>query len=65
MPFQKVGDNDYVGPSGHHFNLNQVRLYYANGSKFPGQKKKESTDHQNAKQHFACGGPVNSNNYGK
>lgn len=38
MPFKKVGTDDYTGPSGHHFDLNQVRLYYANGGKFPGQK---------------------------
>ena len=46
MPFKKVGNDDYTGPSGKHFNLNQVRLYYAGGGKFPGQKHSE-------------GGPVN------
>lgn len=34
MPFEKVGDDDYVGPSGKHFNLAQVRLYYARGGTF-------------------------------
>src|SRR5258708_210015 len=39
MPFKKVGDNDYTSPSGRHFNSAQVRLYYAGGGKFPGEKK--------------------------
>lgn len=34
MPFEKVGDDDYVGPSGKHFNLAQVRLYYSQGGTF-------------------------------
>lgn len=34
MPFEKAGDDDYVGPSGKHFTLAQVRLYYANGGTF-------------------------------
>ena len=38
MPFKKQGPDDYVGPSGKHFNLDQVRLYYAGGGAFPGQK---------------------------
>lgn len=29
MPFEKVGENDYVSPSGRHFTKKQVRLYYA------------------------------------
>ena len=29
MPFKKVGKNDYVSPSGRHFNQKQVNLYYA------------------------------------
>lgn len=45
MPFKKVGADDYTGPSGKHFNINQVRLYYARGGSFPGQK-------------HAAGGPV-------
>jgi hypothetical protein len=48
MPFTKQGENDYTGPSGRHFNLKQVRLYYAHGQKFPGQ------------QGFAGGGVVAS-----
>jgi hypothetical protein len=39
MPFKKVGTNDYTGPTGKHFDLNQVRLYYANGGAFPGQSR--------------------------
>jgi len=38
MPFKKQGKDDYTGPSGRHFNLNQVRLYYAHGGHFPGQQ---------------------------
>ena len=34
MPFKKVGKDDYVGPSGKHFNLAQVQLYYARGGTF-------------------------------
>ncbi len=38
MPFTKMGQNSYVSPSGRHFNGAQVRLYYAGGGKFPGEK---------------------------
>ena len=38
MPFKKVGPNNYVSPSGHHFTLSQVQLWHAHGGKFPGQK---------------------------
>jgi len=41
MPFKKIGENKYQGPSGKVFNQNQVRLYYARGGSFPGQKKKK------------------------
>ena len=34
------GPDKYVGPSGQHFNLAQVQLFYASGGKFPGQKAK-------------------------
>lgn len=34
--FTKVGDDDYVGPSGKHFNYNQVRAYYSNGASYDG-----------------------------
>lgn len=45
MPFKKVGENDYTSPTGRHFNSAQVKLYYANGGHFPGEK-------------HAAGGPV-------
>ena len=38
MPFTKLGGGQYQGPSGKKFNLNQVRMYYARGGNFPGQK---------------------------
>ena len=38
MPFKKLGNGRYKGPSGRTFNSAQVRLYYSNGGKFPGQK---------------------------
>lgn len=41
MPFKKVGKDKYKGPSGKTFNKKQVKLYYAKGGKFPGQKKKK------------------------
>jgi hypothetical protein len=37
MPFTKVGPNKYVSPSGRHYDTAQVRLFYANGGKFPGE----------------------------
>ena len=43
MPFTKVSKNNYASPSGRHFNLSQVRLWYANGGKFPGQKVSEES----------------------
>lgn len=55
MPFTKVGKNDYTSPSGRHFNEAQVRLYHANGDKFPGEKKMA----------FAKGGDVRKMNYAK
>lgn len=42
MPFTKVAPNKYVSPSGRHYDLAQVRLFYANGGKFPGQKTSET-----------------------
>lgn len=43
MPFQRIGKNDYTSPSGRHYDLAQVRLWYANGGKFPGQKMAEES----------------------
>jgi len=41
MPFTKIGPNTYVSPSGRKYNGEQVKLYYANGGKFPGEKRKK------------------------
>jgi hypothetical protein len=40
MPFKKVSKNKYKSPSGRTFDAKQVKLYYALGGKFPGQKGK-------------------------
>jgi hypothetical protein len=53
MPFKKVGNDDYTSPSGRHFDGAQVRLFYANGGKFPGQKGKGE-----AMKGYAKGGDV-------
>jgi hypothetical protein len=37
---KKGGADKYVGPSGKHFDLAQVKMFYANKGKFPGQKPK-------------------------
>ena len=39
MPFKKLGNGRYEGPSGKVFNKAQVELYYSRGGSFPGQKK--------------------------
>jgi hypothetical protein len=39
MPFKKTSKGDYVSPSGKHFTAKQVRLYYAHGGRFPGEKE--------------------------
>jgi len=38
MPFKKVDKDTYESPSGRKFNSAQVRMYYARGGSFPGQK---------------------------
>lgn len=62
MPFTKVGKDDYTSPSGRHFNGSQVRLWHANGEKFPGQKTSEGAmsnkGHRSKTESFAAGGPV-------
>lgn len=62
MPFTKVGKNAYISPSGRHFNGAQVRLWHANGDKFPGQKTSEGAmsnkGHMSKTESFAEGGPV-------
>jgi hypothetical protein len=42
MPFSRVGTNKYVSPSGKKFTGKQVRMYYANGGRFPGEGMRES-----------------------
>lgn len=61
MPFKKVGTDDYTSPSGRHFNGAQVRLYHANGDKFPGQKSGEravNKGYSSRVESFAQGGEV-------
>ena len=42
IPFKKVGPDDYVSPSGRHFNKKQVAAYYAtNGFKRKPKKRKK------------------------
>jgi hypothetical protein len=38
MPFKKIGSNTYVSPAGNKFTRSQVKKYYAEGGRFPGQK---------------------------
>jgi len=38
MPFKQTGPNKYVSPSGREYTSKQVKLYYALGGRFPGQK---------------------------
>lgn len=49
MPFRKVGKDHYVSPSGRSYNSAQVKLYYAGGGKFPGQRS-SSGEPSKAKQ---------------
>jgi hypothetical protein len=48
MPFRKIGPDQYVSPAGNKFNTKQIRLYYANGGRFPGQGMRESFPQQNS-----------------
>lgn len=60
MPFKHLSGDNYVSPSGRHFNGAQVRLWYAGGGKFPGQKHGEThMKSSGAKEaSYANGGPV-------
>lgn len=64
MPFKKVGNDSYTSPSGRHFNGAQVRLWHAQGGKFPGQKGEGEMSNSYAKggdvreTSYAAGGPV-------
>lgn len=42
MPFEKVGKNDYVGPSGRHFNKKQIKRYHANDESFDVKPQKKA-----------------------
>jgi hypothetical protein len=57
VPFKKIGKGVYQGPSGRKFNLAQVRLYYAGGDHFPGQRGFKGTRIRK----MAKGGVVPSN----
>ncbi len=65
MPFKKVGNDSYTSPTGRHFNSAQVKLYYANGGHFPGQKGyaeggsvMANKGYKSETTAFAAGGPV-------
>lgn len=51
MPFKKVGNDDYTGPSGKHFNYAQVKRYYSRGGHFAKGGDVRSCS-------YAQGGPV-------
>lgn len=57
MPYHRVGPNDYVSPNGNHINSSQLRLWYANGQKWPGEK------HSEGKMNYAKGGDVRVASY--
>ena len=47
MPFKKSGKDDYISPSGRHFNKAQVQKYYAGGFKVtPHEKMEKSMPHE-------------------
>lgn len=52
MPYHRVGPNDYASPNGKHINSAQLRLWYANGQKWPGEK------HSEGKMKYSKGGDV-------
>ncbi len=61
MPYKKVGPNDYVSPNGNHINNSQLRLWYANGQKWPGEKGSEMAYAKGSRPRtvkYAAGGPV-------
>ncbi len=43
MPFKKLGNDRYQGPSGKVFNYAQVKLYYSRGGTFKGGRKRKAT----------------------
>jgi hypothetical protein len=56
MPYKRVGPNDYVSPNGKHINSAQLKLWHANGEKWPGEKRSEM-------KNYAKGGDVRVANY--
>lgn len=55
MPYKSLGGGKFKGPSGKIFNTAQVKLYYANGGKFPHMRKKKngkSKTNKNAKSSY-------------
>lgn len=57
MPYKRVGPNDYVSPNGNHIDLKQLRYWFANGQKWPGEK------HSEGKMAYAKGGDVRPASY--
>lgn len=57
MPYSRVGPNDYVSPNGNHINSAQLKLWHANGEKWPGQKQSEG------KMAYAKGGDIRPASY--
>ena len=55
MPFEPIGKGKFRSPSGRTFNLAQVRLWYAGGGKFPGQKGKGELPKKTPKIDYAKG----------
>ena len=56
MPFTKLGPNKYQGPSGKTFDENQVKMYYARGGSFPGEKSM-GADFPKSPRHFSPTAP--------
>lgn len=48
MPFKKVGPNDWVSPSGKHYNAKQIALYHATDG-FKHKPKKKTRKRKKAK----------------
>lgn len=59
MPYHKVGPNTYASPKGNEINGKQLRLWYANGQKWPGEK------HSEGNMSYAKGGEIRNMSYAK
>lgn len=59
--FGKTSAGHFTGPSGKHFDLAQVKMFYARGGKFPGQSAKANRKgwnmaaHQHGTEHATRG----------